>query len=1657
MLWLAAILLTFAAFATEAQAAIIITRTSSPVIYTNSSVALPNSPRCNYLSFNVSSSTAISDAWVTASNFAGVPLYLALGGNDSGISHIGPLAAGQVTPVFFYVCSSYTGSGVTGAQTYDIKTYSGNPAYSGLLQSTNSFSNTIDDSVNQASPNTVNALWADVNPAILGATATLTIDGDTGTIGCANPPSTCAGASAGPIVFSPATFPGWRADTYQVVGSNIVLSGGNSATYNNSLYIDSLPSSSTTHYTATYYFRTAATTATTVTLSPVNFIASGGNIKHTNLGSGAYAAGSSITMQPPQNTLLLAKSVNLSTLPAQGGVVTYTLSATNSGTSDISLDSFNDVLPAGAIYVAGSTTFNNASFANPFISGATLIWSSTFAIPAGTTRTLIFQATLPATPGTYTNSATGLIGTALIDTTLSTTDNVPATATTTILAAPTISKAFAPTALAIGRISALTLSLTNPNNALTLNGVAVSDTLPTGLIFATPSAAATTCTGATLSVSGGTISITGGTLTAAQSCTVLANVTSTVNATYINTTGTVSSSNGGTGGTASATVVFTPKPTISKSFSVATIPSNGTATLTFVITNNTAAAITGVSFTDLFPAGLVTANPPSLSPATPCGGTLGSWNGTAAGTLSATGGNVGVTLTGGTIATAGGTCTFSINVTAATAGIYANTASGVNSVESSPVGPGSNTATLSVLAPPTVTKAFSPSAMGQGQTSTLTITLMNPNATTISGAAFTDTFPSSNLVRAATPNASTTCTSGTVSSTAGSVSLAGGSIPANGSCTVSINVTSNVINLTGYLNTIAAGAVTTSNAGSNTAAASATLIVNGTPTIAKSFTFNPVTAIATMNITITNNDVVAITNLSFTDLFPSGMTTANPPAVNPAVPCGTGSSLQSWNGTTAGTLVATGGDVGIKLTAGQIAATGSCTFTINLTVGALGIYTNQTSGVTGSFTGTGSTSNIASWIAPSASKTFTPNAVGPSDTSRMVITLTNPSLTTTLTGLAISDTYPITATKVAGGALTAAITSPAPNASNTCGGTIIATSTSIVLSGGTLAPGASCSIAADVIGVNTTAAVYINNTGKASSNQGIGIAGSDSLLVSPNPTIRKSFLTSPVTLSAGTANSVMRIIIENNSGVNITAVSLSDSFPSSPSQMKWVNTVSNSCGGSLTDTAGAALVSGTSTGIKLTGGAITAAAVTCTIDITVSVSAAGSYSNITTGATSSANTSPGTPSNTAILVAYLSAPTVTKTFANAAFQVNGTNRFTITLTNPNTTAITGIAFTDTYPANLFNAATPNLANTCGGTTTASAGVNTLNISGGTIPASGSCLLQVDVTAIVAGSYTNSLTINSVTSSNAGAGPAIAASANTAAYLPPTLSKTFGAASIISGGNTTLNLTLSNPASNPGSLIGVQVDDTFPSTLTLQNTTFTYTPAACGSVTKTSGAASAAGDNNLRFNVASLAIGASCQVSANVTSTITTNTLTLTNTTNAPIATGPTSLIGTTATASLTVSNNPSITLLKTVAIYSDPINLLTNPKYIPGAIAQYTIIASNSGGSADNNSTVITDSVPLNTALYVNDLGAVGSGPVLFTQGTTSSTLTYTFSGLGNMTDDISFSKDGGVTWAAVPVAGADGCDATINNIRINPKGTFIGNPTTPNPSFQLLFRVCLQ
>jgi hypothetical protein len=137
---------------------------------------------------------------------------------------------------------------------------------------------------------------------------------------------------------------------------------------------------------------------------------------------------------------------------------------------------------------------------------------------------------------------------------------------------------------------------------------------------------------------------------------------------------------------AGAFVVVAP-PSLSASFGATSIALGDSTALTFTITNPAAntVGLTGVALDDTLPAGLTVASPNGLTGS--CG----------AGTITAAPGSQNVSLAGGTIPT-GSSCTFTVNVTASSAGQLANT---TGAVESANGGHGNTaTAALTVQPPP---------------------------------------------------------------------------------------------------------------------------------------------------------------------------------------------------------------------------------------------------------------------------------------------------------------------------------------------------------------------------------------------------------------------------------------------------------------------------------------------------------------------------------------------------------------------------------------------------------------------------------------------------------------------------------------------------------------------------------------------------------------------------------------------------------------------------------------------------------------------------------------------------------------------------------------------------------------------------------------------
>ncbi|MCZ6643920.1 MAG: hypothetical protein O7F71_20280 [Gammaproteobacteria bacterium] len=147
-----------------------------------------------------------------------------------------------------------------------------------------------------------------------------------------------------------------------------------------------------------------------------------------------------------------------------------------------------------------------------------------------------------------------------------------------------------------------------------------------------------------------------------------------------------------------------------------------------------------------------------------------------------------------------------------------------------------------------------------------------------------------------------------------------------------------------------------------------------------------------------------------------------------------------------------------------------------------------------------------------------------------------------------------------------------------------------------------------------------------------------------------------------------------------------------------------------------------------------------------------------------------------------------------------------------------------------------------------------------------------------------------------------------------------------------------------------------------------------------------------------------------------------------------------------------LVMVKSVIAFSDPVSGSSNPKSIPGASMHYTIRVTNVGGGAtDADSIVLLDTLPVDMVLFVDDLGAPGTGPALFTDSTPASGITYTFGGLSDTTDDMEF-DDGSLTYGYSPTPGPDGYDSTVTAIRVNPSGA-LNASSSGDPYFEFLFQ----
>lgn len=1040
---------------------------------------------------------------------------------------------------------------------------------------------------------------------------------------------------------------------------------------------------------------------------------------------------------------------------------------------------------------------------------------------------------------------------------------VPATSVRAQASLPAeINKQFTPLQIDAGGVSVLRISIFNPNT-FPLTNVAFIDNLEgvqPGLYVASPAGVVNTCGGTvTAAPNSTTIELNGGGVLEQSGpnpgqCYIEVNVSSVTPGNLINTIPAHSppgaiglTAQGNVGGipveitntspaSATITVIAVSPPSLSKTFSPNTIFVGQTSQLTIRLNNNDVDTnLTGVSYTDNLPSGIVIATPNGLS-VSGCGGGA---------VVAASAGGTSISLSNGTV-TPSVDCLVSVNVTGAF-GQY------INSIPAGPGGPGSLQTDQGVtngspaeaplnIQPVGVTKAFSPDTVIAGGASTLTITLQNPTGSPYTGVSITDPLPAGITVAGAP---STTCGTGVVSGSVGdsSVTLTGGTIPASatpptpvGTCTITIPVQAALTASGSRTNTIdpnslAADQPGVTNYSPATSGITITPALSGTK--AYSPTIIPIDGVSTVRITLTNNSTTSLTNLGFTDSLPANLLisgTPDSPQCNGAVTFDNVSAPNTVT-LTGGSLAPAPGpgntcDIVFEVTS---SVPGSGT-TFENTIPAGDISTDQGIGNNSTIrTGTDLTVVNSTTLPVGVSKSFSPTIVTPGQVSRVRITITPPA-DIGINGISITDTLPA-------GLVVATPNPPViPNPSDNCpGGAITAVpgtntitftnlSTDSLLNSPT-----TCRI--DVWVFASQPGTYDNivlaNSITTSQGRTNEFDSNTATLRVTTMTMSKAFY--PTTVQAN-GLSTMTITLQNTSPSALINVSLLDDLPGSDANGIRVAPIPNA-----STTCGAGVISFPDAPphelIQLTGGTIPAASVgipsipgicTITVDVQGRDSSPGSPSTQT-------NTIPvanvtGTVESTGVQISPAANASATLNIQNLSIGVvkgfdpvlvygGATSTMTVQLINPGTVELVGIAFTDNMALIksgivLANPVDFNIG-TCGGALTGNPGDSSFSFSGGTLLPNTSCFLTLQVVMEVNGNRTNRIPAGAVTTFNgvSSTQPTEASLTN----LPGVgITKVFNPNPVQVNDIVTLTLTISNTSNIP--VVNMGVNDNLPGIL-----------------------------------------------------------------------------------------------------------------------------------------------------------------------------------------------------------------------------------------------------
>jgi LPXTG-site transpeptidase (sortase) family protein len=486
----------------------------------------------------------------------------------------------------------------------------------------------------------------------------------------------------------------------------------------------------------------------------------------------------------------------------------------------------------------------------------------------------------------------------------------------------------------------------------------------------------------------------------------------------------------------------------------------------------------------------------------------------------------------------------------------------------------------------------------------------------------------------------------------------------------------------------------------------------------------------------------ALTNFSIVDNLPPDVTISNS---SPATRNNCGPSA---------VLTAVTGATSLSLTNGFIPAGTTCQINVYVTSSTPGVHintilptdisNNENRTIPNNITANLNVEAVSNF---QVNKSFTPPIISPGGISTLTITLQNRN-EVPLVDVSLTDPLP-------GDPANGIIVAPAPNASTTCSGGIVvavAGSQTITMLGGTVpaqvldVPG-TCTIRVDVQGMGslTTRTNTIPIANVSGTLQGTETvlnpsqpARADLIIGNLSIGVVKGF--DPLTVFGGSA-STLSIELFNPNNVQLNGIAFTDSMPNGMIVANPANPSVGDCGGTLDATPGADTFS-------FSGGSLESST-SCTLTVRVTMTVNGNLTNVMQAGAVTTFSGASNPDPAEASLTNLPGASISKAFSPNPIRAGSVSLLTFTIQNTGSVLLSGMGFSDTLPGDLpiglEIAPSPGPVNNCGGTLTAVAGTQFIELVDGTLAANANCTITVAVTGNINGSYTNTIPSGNLTS------------------------------------------------------------------------------------------------------------------------------------------------------------------------------------------------------------------------------------------------------------------------------------------------------------------------